>query len=66
MRIATFVAGGRRQVGQVSADGQQVTPFKMSPEAAQRGAQALVEAAVRGEPLPALESASLAIASVKL
>jgi len=66
MRIATFVAGGRRQVGQVSADGQQVTPFKLSPEAAQRGAQPLVEAAARGEPLPALESASLAIASVKL
>ena len=66
MRIATFVAGGRRQVGQVSADGRQVTPFKLSPEAARRGAQVLVEAAVRGEPLPALESSGLDIASVKL
>ncbi len=66
MRIATFVAGGRRQVGQVSADGRLVTPFKLSPEAAQRGAQALVEAAVRGEPLPALESAGVPVASVKL
>ena len=66
MRIATFVAGGRRQVGRVSADGQQVTPFKLTPEAAQRGAQPLVEAAVRGEPLPALESASLPLSSVKL
>ncbi|NML42522.1 fumarylacetoacetate hydrolase family protein [Ramlibacter sp. G-1-2-2] len=66
MRIATFVAGGRRQVGQVSADGQQVTPFQLSPEAAQRGAQPLVEAAARGEPLPALAAASLPIASVKL
>lgn len=66
MRIATFVAGGRRQVGRVSADGQQVTPFQLSPEAAQRGAQPLVEAAARGEPLPALQAASLPIASVKL
>jgi len=66
MRIATFVAGGRRQVGRVSADGRQVTPFKLSPEAAQRGAQSLVEAASRGEPLPELESAALAIDSVKL
>jgi 2-keto-4-pentenoate hydratase/2-oxohepta-3-ene-1,7-dioic acid hydratase in catechol pathway len=66
LRIATFVAGGRRQVGQVSADGQQVTPFKLAPEIAQRGALPLVEAAARGEPLPALEGASLPIGSVKL
>jgi 2-keto-4-pentenoate hydratase/2-oxohepta-3-ene-1,7-dioic acid hydratase in catechol pathway len=66
MRIATFVAGGRRQVGRVSADARQVTPFQLSAEAAQRGAQTLVEAAARGEPLPALEAASLALASVKL
>ncbi|MDE2605897.1 MAG: fumarylacetoacetate hydrolase family protein [Burkholderiales bacterium] len=66
MRIATFVAGGRRQVGQVSPDGQQVTPFRLSPEAAQRGALPLVEAAARGEALPALEPAALPLASVKL
>jgi 2-keto-4-pentenoate hydratase/2-oxohepta-3-ene-1,7-dioic acid hydratase in catechol pathway len=66
LRIATFTAGGRRQVGQVSPDGQQVTPFKLSSEAAHRGAQALIEAAARGEPLPALAAASLPIASVKL
>ena len=66
MRIATFVAGGRRHVGRVSADGQQVTPFKLSPEAAQRGAQPLVEAAARGEALPALEEKSLPMASVRL
>ncbi|MBA2965169.1 MULTISPECIES: fumarylacetoacetate hydrolase family protein [Ramlibacter] len=66
MRIATFVAGGRRQVGRVSADGRQVTPFQLSSEAAQCGAQPLVEAAARGQPLPALEAASLALASVKL
>ena len=66
MRIATFTAGGRRHVGQVSPDGQQVTPFQLSPEAAQRGALPLVEAAARGEPLPPLASESLPLASVKL
>jgi len=66
LRIATFVAGGRRQVGQVSPDGQQVTPFQLSPEAARRGALPLVEAAARGEALPVLEAASLPLASVKL
>ncbi len=66
MRIATFVHNGTRQVGQVSADGQQVTPFALTPEQAQRGAQPLIDAAVEGRPLPALAGASIPVAAVRL
>ncbi len=66
MRIATFVYNGTRQVGQVSEDGQQVTPFALSTEQARRGALPLIEAAVEGRPLPAFAGAPLALASVQL
>ncbi len=66
MRIATFVLDGRRQVGQVSEDGLQVTPFEMSADAARAGALPLIEASVAGKPLPGLASASVAMASVRL
>ena len=66
MRIATFVHNGKRQVGQVSADGQHVTPFALSETQAHRGAQAIIEALVAGQPLPALAGAALAVSSVKL
>ena len=66
MRIATFVHNGKRHVGQVSADGQQVTPFALSPEQAQWGAQPLIEAAVEGRALPALAGAPIALAAVRL
>jgi 2-keto-4-pentenoate hydratase/2-oxohepta-3-ene-1,7-dioic acid hydratase in catechol pathway len=66
LRIATFRAGGRRQVGRVSADGQQVTPFQLSDEAAERGALPLIEAAARGQALPPLAAAALPLASVRL
>lgn len=66
MRIATFVQGGRRQVGQVSGNGQQITPFQLAPEAARRGAQALIEAVAAGRALPSLEAAGIALSSVRL
>ena len=66
MRIATFVHNGKRQVGLVSADGQQVTPWALSPEQAHRGAQPLIEAAVEGRALPALSGDVLPLASVRL
>lgn len=66
LRIATFAHNGKRQVGQVSTDGLQVTPFALSESQAQRGAQAIIEALVAGQPLPALAGASLAVASVRL
>ena len=66
MRIATFIHNGQRHVGQVPADGLQVTPFALTEAQAQRGAQPLIEAMVAGQPLPALNGAPLALASVKL
>jgi len=66
LRIATFVHNGKRQVGLVSADGQQVTPWALSPEQAHRGAQPLIEAAVEGRALPALSGDALPLASVRL
>jgi 2-keto-4-pentenoate hydratase/2-oxohepta-3-ene-1,7-dioic acid hydratase in catechol pathway len=66
LRIATYVQGGKRQVGVVSPDGQQVTAFKLSSEIARRGALPLVEAAAQGDPLPGLEATPVPLSSVKL
>lgn len=66
MRIATYQHAGQRKVGQVSADGRQVTAFALSPEAAAHGALPLIEASVRGEALPALAGAPVDIAAVSL
>jgi 2-keto-4-pentenoate hydratase/2-oxohepta-3-ene-1,7-dioic acid hydratase in catechol pathway len=66
LRIATYVQDGKRQVGLVHADGQQITPFRLSPEAARRGAQSLIEAVASGRELPPLEARSVPVSSVKL
>ena len=66
MRIATFIHQGQRHVGRVSTDGLQVTPLALSAEAAQRGALALVDAAVAGQPLPADAGAPIALSDVRL
>jgi 2-keto-4-pentenoate hydratase/2-oxohepta-3-ene-1,7-dioic acid hydratase in catechol pathway len=66
LRIATYTHGGKRQVGMVSADGQQVTAFKISPDAAQRGALPLIEAFAKGDALPALETTPVPVSAVKL
>ena len=66
MRIATFTHNGKRQVGQVSADGLKVTAFALSDEQALRGAQPLIDAAVAGQALPALRGEALALSAVRL
>ena len=66
MRIATYTHGGKRQVGMVSADGLQVTAFKLSPDAAQRGALPLIEAAARGDAPPALEAGAVSLSAVRV
>ena len=66
MRLATFVHQGQRHVGLVSADGQTVTPFSLSPDDAQRGVLPLIEAAAAGQPLPAATGTTLKLADVKL
>jgi len=42
LRIATFQLNGRRQVGDVSDDGQSVTPLALDPQQAQSGALAVI------------------------
>ena len=66
MRIATFSYQGRRHVGQVSPDGQQVTPFDLPPLQARLGAQPLIDAMVSGQALPALTGTPLALSAVCL
>lgn len=66
MRFATYTHQGRRHVGQVSPDGQHVTPFELAQEQARLGAQALIDAMVAGRPLPPLSGAPLAISAVRL
>jgi len=66
LRIATYTHGGKRQVGMVSADGLQVTAFKLSPDAAQRGALPLIEAAARGDAPPALEAGAVSLSAVRV
>ncbi len=66
MRIATFTHNGKRQVGQVSADGLHVTAFALSDEQASRGAQPLIDAAVAGRALPALQGEPIALSAVQL
>ena len=66
MRIATYLHQGHRQVGLVSADGQQLTAFELSPAEAERGTLVLVESAAAGLPLPATTGAPVALAEVRL
>ncbi|MFD1709964.1 fumarylacetoacetate hydrolase family protein [Ottowia sp. GY511] len=66
MRIAAYTHQGVPHVGQVSADGASVTAFDVPREVAERGAQALIEAAVAGAALPALTNAAVAVADVQL
>ena len=66
MRIATYSYNGRGHVGQISADGQQVTAFDLAPDLVRLGAQSLIEAQVAGRPLPVLTGAPLALSAVRL
>jgi 2-keto-4-pentenoate hydratase/2-oxohepta-3-ene-1,7-dioic acid hydratase in catechol pathway len=66
LRIATFVHNGKRRVGQVSADGLQVTAFDLTEAQTLLGAQTLINAMVAGQALPGLTGAPFAIADVKL
>jgi 2-keto-4-pentenoate hydratase/2-oxohepta-3-ene-1,7-dioic acid hydratase in catechol pathway len=50
MRIASFSWGGRHHVGTIAPAGREVTPLAVADGA--RGALPLIEALVRGEPLP--------------
>jgi 2-keto-4-pentenoate hydratase/2-oxohepta-3-ene-1,7-dioic acid hydratase in catechol pathway len=66
MRIATYRLHGQRQVGIVSPDGRHVTPLPLSPEQAERGAQAVIEQAVATGRLPEAKGDAVALADVVL
>src|SRR6185295_4347096 len=49
MRIATFRSGGRRRVGQLSADGKTIRPFDLGAEVEALGALAVIERGLRAD-----------------
>jgi 2-keto-4-pentenoate hydratase/2-oxohepta-3-ene-1,7-dioic acid hydratase in catechol pathway len=64
MRLASWVWGGQNQVGTVSADGREATPLRVAD--ASRGALPLIEALVRGEPLPPAAGPRLPVEVLRL
>ena len=66
MRIATYVWGGQRNVGLVSADGTEVKLLALTKEQADKGVLSVIEMLARGEELPALVGTSLPVSAVQL
>ncbi|MEG0193426.1 MAG: fumarylacetoacetate hydrolase family protein [Comamonas sp.] len=66
MRIATYIADNRRQVGIVSADGQTINAFQLSADEARRGALGIIERLAAGERLPETVGQPVAVAGVTL
>jgi 2-keto-4-pentenoate hydratase/2-oxohepta-3-ene-1,7-dioic acid hydratase in catechol pathway len=66
MRIATYLWGGQRHVGTVSADGRHVTPFALPRQQADRGVMAIIDLQNEGQPLPGVGGTALPIETVKL
>jgi len=64
MRLASWNWGGRPHAGSVSADGRELTPLAVAD--ASLGALPLIQALVRGEPLPPASGARLPIDAVTL
>ena len=61
MRYATYLSGGRRQVGVVSDDGQSLRPLALAPREAERGVLALIERSARGEDMPPVDGAPVPV-----
>jgi len=66
MRYATYLSGGRRQVGVVSDDGQSLRPLALAPREAERGVLALIERSARGEDMPPVDGTPVPVADVHL
>ncbi len=66
MQIATYQLDGRRFVGLVSDNREQVTPFELPGNAAAEGALAIIKLLADGGPLPATAGPAVALASVQL
>src|SRR5438874_8677230 len=66
MRIATYQSNGSRRVGLVDAAGQALTPLRLEPHEAARGALSIVERLVAGQSLPPAADAAVPLDSVRL
>jgi len=66
MQIATYQLDGRRFVGLVSDNREQVTPFELPGNAAAEGALAIIKLLADGGPLPATAGPAVALASAQL
>lgn len=66
MRIATYVWGGQRNVGLVSADGTEIKPLALTKEQANKGVLSIIEMLARGEDMPSLVGTSLPVSAVQL
>jgi 2-keto-4-pentenoate hydratase/2-oxohepta-3-ene-1,7-dioic acid hydratase in catechol pathway len=66
VRLATFTWGGARQVGQLSADGSELTPLALGERATSRGALALIELQAEGGALPRASGPRLPVSAVEL
>lgn len=66
MQIATYQLDGRRFVGLVSDDREQVTPFELPANVAAEGALAIIQLLADGGPLPATTGQAVPLASVQL
>lgn len=66
MQIATYQLDGRRFVGLVSDDREQVTPFALPEHAAAEGALAIIKLLADGGALPAPTGQGVPLASVQL
>lgn len=66
MRIATYMWGGQRNVGLVSADGSEIRPLDLTKEQAAKGALAIIEMQARGEAIPATTGTTLPVSAVQL
>ena len=66
MQIATYQLDGRRFVGLVSDDREQVTPFALSANEAAEGALAIIKLLADGGALPAPTGQGVPLASVQL
>jgi 2-keto-4-pentenoate hydratase/2-oxohepta-3-ene-1,7-dioic acid hydratase in catechol pathway len=64
MRLASWLWGGRPQVGIVSPNGREATPLALAD--ASRGVLPLVQALARGEALPAAAGARLPVEAITL
>ena len=66
MRFATYLAGGCRRVGLLSADGSSIRTLALPPREAERGVLALIDRSARGEELVDFDGEKVAIENVHL